>query len=189
MKKTPKSTTKSSASHLTPSVTTSPIADRLSGAEIGRRAGLSRQRVHTLLQRGMTGGEIIEMQKRKRGGRAADVDSGRSAGQPESFLAARARKESTLANLRAYELAERAGELVQVGKLRAFFAGVIVTARAHLLRLPGELADQLGAMDAAECKQLLEVEIHQILRRLANFDERSAAGIDQKEEQSETPNN
>ena len=78
---------------------------------------------------------------------------------------------------------------MHVSKLQSYFAGVIVTARAHLLRLPGELADQLGAMDAAGCKQLLEVEIHQILRRLANFDEHSAAGIDQKEEQSETPNN
>jgi hypothetical protein len=179
MKKTPKSTTKSNAEQVKPSVNIPPITDRLSGAEIGRRAGLSRQRVHTLLGRGMSPAEIIETQRLKRTGRAA-VDSQRKAGQPESFLSARARKEATLADLRGLELAERAGELMTVGKVQSWFAGVIIAARAHLLRLPAELAEQLGAMDAEECKQLLEVEIHQILRRLVNLDEQSVAGIDEK---------
>lgn len=152
---------------------TKPASPResVNGADVARLSGLSRQRVSVLLRQGKSAGEIILEQELKRAAAKQEQDSAseQDAARTESFIAARGRKESILADLRALDLRRRNGELVEFATVNAYIRGMIVKARNEFLLLPNQLRDRLGAYDALACGELLDREIRRILGQLATF--------------------
>jgi hypothetical protein len=148
-----------------------PGAARVTGAQIARLAGISPQRVSVLLAQGKSAGEIILSQELKRSTRAGEEpgESHQPGGKPETYLRARARKESILADLRAIELKRRRGELAPIAELQNWFAAQIIYARNALLLLPSRLRDELGACDGPACEELLKRELCAILEQIKNY--------------------
>lgn len=83
---------------------------------------------------------------------------------------ARRRKEIALAELHELRLGERRGELRPIAAINAYISGMIIEARDILLRIAPELADKLAQeSDPIKCRELIEVEVKQALRKLAEY--------------------
>jgi len=81
---------------------------------------------------------------------------------------ARAKKTVHEANLAEYEEREKAGELVEVAKVRQEWQQILGNLRAKLLALPTKLAAQaFGAGSLAEMEALLADGVHEALQELA----------------------
>src|ERR1022692_749640 len=145
---------------------------RRSASDIARECGLSRQRVGVLLHEGYSAAAIIRRQVQKQRAAAAalvaeqdgrgDSGNGSERGKsgrgrrPESLVAARTRKEGSLASLRELELRERRGELIDRPQAEAELATTIVMCRDRLLRLPAELRDRCDRQPGAAVEQLFD---------------------------------
>jgi len=91
--------------------------------------------------------------------------------QPESYAAARARKESALADLREIEAALASGDAVSVRDAFDAVEGLIGTCRARLLALPAALAPELAQVnDAATVERIIRKELYAALTELASGD-------------------
>jgi hypothetical protein len=76
-----------------------------------------------------------------------------------------------LANLRELEYAQKKGQLVPIVLVNAFVGGMIVAARERLMRMPGELRDQLAAcIEPIACERMLEREVRLVLAELKEME-------------------
>ncbi len=152
-----------------PAATPRVISNNISGAAVARLAGLSKQRVSVLLRQGHSAGSIIAQQESKRSAAAAhhDGQDDGKRGKPESWLAARSRKETSLADLRAMEVARRRGELIERAVVDSYVSGAIIYFRDALLRLPSELKDRCDQQPGAVVEALYLSELHRLLTDFA----------------------
>jgi hypothetical protein len=152
------------------------ISDTMSGSDVARLAGLSKQRVSVLRRQGHSPAAIIAEQASKRasvtanqGGRedghrdGEHSKRGKGRGKQETWLEARSRKESYLADLRAMEVQRRRGELVLRSEVESYCAGAIIYFRDALLRLPAELRDRCAEQPGAVVEALFFGELHRLL--------------------------
>jgi phage terminase Nu1 subunit (DNA packaging protein) len=101
---------------------------------------------------------------------AATVDvTAPDAGGVETFSAAQRRKESALADVREMEAAKMRGALIDASDVKRVWAGHVMVVRNRLLALPGKLAPAVAAnSDAAQCQELIRVEIYEALTELSH---------------------
>jgi hypothetical protein len=77
----------------------------------------------------------------------------------ELELEARTRLTIAQANEREIIAAQKAGALVSIATVNAWFAGQVIRARDMLLRWPGELAERIAAeQDPVKCEQMMIAE-------------------------------
>jgi hypothetical protein len=133
---------------------------RGSGKLLAKKAGLSEASISAKRAKGKTDKEILEEGKRIHGKRKTT----------ESYAAAQARKETALATIREIEVSVKRRELVPIGKINAFVAGMIIKAREELLRIAPELRDRLAQeADPIACEQLVAARIQSALNVLAEY--------------------
>lgn len=88
----------------------------------------------------------------------------------EDFMGARTRKEIALANLRSLEASRMQGTLIDAGEAKRAWAGMISAARSRFLGLPGKCAVYVaGSSDPVECQAILEKEVREALKNLAEY--------------------
>lgn len=88
----------------------------------------------------------------------------------EGYSAARARKETALAELREMQLQQRRGELIEVEPLRRGLDEVIVSQRTVLLGLPSQVGRDLDDPDVrVRVVSVVERNVREALAVLANY--------------------
>ena len=155
----------------------------VSQAEYARRCGLSRQ----IIVRQITEGLIpVHGKKRRIDPNEADlrrtqlldpVAGGDRTGHGDSddaadpdFRRERARKEAALAGLRGLELRAKQGELVDIGKVNAWVAGMILRAKDIFGRIGDELGDRLAnESDPIRCRELIGAEVRRGLFQMSEY--------------------
>ena len=85
------------------------------------------------------------------------------------FAAARARKESALADLREAESKRRAGELIEKATATRQASFLFVTIRQRLLALPPLLARRLDVPDKHQARMIIDSAIREVLTELAEL--------------------
>lgn len=116
------------------------------------------------------------MQKRLREIENA-LSSKRAGGVPSTEAEGRRRKELALAELHEMKVLERRRELVSIGAINAWVAGMIIAARDILLQIGPELADKLAQQsDPIRCREMIDKEIRRALGRLAQYKPPDGAG-------------
>jgi hypothetical protein len=114
------------------------------------------------------------------------VNGGGAGGGPEPFHVAQSRKESTLADLRAHELAMRRGLVAPTRELNAWFATQVIRIREVLGGVAGILCDRLAVeSNPAKCGALVDAEIRRALAGLKLFGERYAETLKGSGEKTE----
>jgi phage terminase Nu1 subunit (DNA packaging protein) len=138
-------------------------------AEFGKAHGVSRQMVDRWVRAGLPVGQDGRIDRAQgQAWLAANTSRGRSSGSGETFANARARKESSLADLRELELKEKRGELVSKKDAQLAFAALVTATKNHLLVLPDEIAPKVAALtDVREIRHLIDVEIRAALTELS----------------------
>jgi hypothetical protein len=133
---------------------------RGSGKLLAKKAGLSEASISTKRRQGKSDAQIVEEGRRVHTKRKTT----------ESYAAAQARKEVALANIREIEVSVKRRELVPIGKINVFVAGMIIKAREELLRIGPELRDRLAQeADPIACEQLVAARIQAALNVLAEY--------------------
>ena len=140
----------------------------VNASALAREVGLSRQRIGVLLSEGHTPSAIRRRQARKAEAAAATGGDGQSHGdrprrKAETLLAARTRKERSLANMRELEFKERQGALVSRAQVEAESADEVVRVRDRLLRIGPELRDRCDRQPGAVVEALINEEVQGIL--------------------------
>jgi biotin operon repressor len=144
---------------------------RMSGSELAREVGLSRQRVSQLKKQGYSNAEIAS--RRGLGTTTPTASSSAPSGtadvteRPLTFAEARALKERLLARKHQLDLAVREGGLIPVSKAIILYGTRIVNFRNAMLAIP-DFADQLAGESAVRIRFLLDQEIRGALARLGN---------------------
>jgi hypothetical protein len=102
---------------------------------------------------------------RQGAGRPKGAQSSRS-----RFQIARAKKEESLAELRALELERRKRELIPRAAVVTTWQGVFMVVRNRLLALPSKIAGEAAMLPAPEVAAIVAREVRQALTELANSD-------------------
>lgn len=152
-------------------------ASDVSAAEVGRRAGCSKQLASRLLKRGFSPDEIVQRIKSNKEAAVAKSSNG-SPGIPlldlpalpvadgPSFAAAQLRKELALAQLREIEIAERRRTLIPVSYVKHWNSVFLIDGRQILEQGPSELQDRLAAESSPmKCKEILTSWIDRVSER------------------------
>jgi hypothetical protein len=96
----------------------------------------------------------------------------------ESFMVARARKETALANMREIEAKRMSGEFVALADVQLRLQDLILAARKRLLSMGARLAPELAvATDAAKCQSLIDGEVRDALTELSEYDPAPPDGV------------
>lgn len=104
-------------------------------------------------------------------GRPADVQVNTLPdGQGATFMEAQRQLEWLKVEDRASDNARKRGELVAVGEINAFVAGMIIRARDIFLRIGPEQRDRLAQeSDPTKCEEMVMAEVRRGLRELAEY--------------------
>ena len=85
------------------------------------------------------------------------------------YTAARARKETALAELRESEAKKRSGELIEKSIAVRQASFLLTTIRQRLLALPAQVAHKVGEPDAHRIRLIVDEAIRAALTELADF--------------------
>jgi phage terminase Nu1 subunit (DNA packaging protein) len=89
--------------------------------------------------------------------------------QPETFAAAQARKESALADKHQMEAKKMRGELLPAADVKRVWSNHVAAVRNRLLLLPSKIAPAVAVnSDAAQCQELIRIEIYEALTELSH---------------------
>ncbi len=154
--------------------------DLISQAEYGRRKGVTRQRINTLVKEG-----VINLVEGHVDPIAADAAI-EKAGDPcrakkikptrGDFYAARAAKEVALAELREMEVKEKKGDLVNAEELKYLLVSLFVNIKTQLRSIPNKVAPKItdlklskGKHGTADIQKILLREIDEVLKELSHW--------------------
>ena len=170
----------------------------LTASEVGRRAGFSRQHASKLMAEGRTADEIIQSAKLRREireqVRLASKADPIAPTELESTAYLQRQKLKTENALRALQLAERRGELMQIGPLQIWLGGCIVQLRGDLLALPEALENLIERSMTADplelalhCRRWLDSQIRQKLLAVEQYARQRASSQPEPESEPEQP--
>jgi hypothetical protein len=94
---------------------------------------------------------------------------------PETFIDARARKESALADLRQQDAAQRRGDLLDRKEVQQAWAEIVLSMRGTLLLMPARLAYKLVGLDAAAIQEIIRKEVYSALTEMSEWEPEAKA--------------
>ena len=94
--------------------------------------------------------------------------AGRGSSEQQNAAIARTRKDNNAADLMEMQIAEKAGQLINVAKIEPFLTGLIIASRQQFLSFPKKWSQEIRAIHGLEIDELyFEDDINNALNELA----------------------
>jgi hypothetical protein len=147
------------------------VSGRITGAEIGRLAGISKNRACLLLREGRTALEIVEGRrvrsaKRSGNGRPSAIPPTTVAPDSRTLAQLQRAKLSADVERRRLDLDERLGEMIPRSDVSTFVQYVVIInslAVSELLNLPQMLRDSCDGRTGGEIERIWDTELRRLL--------------------------